>query len=78
MPVVPPSAPLEEVVPLGELNALADAHPAALGTARQRARLLCGLTSPSLSKAKLTRNRLFGAAEEHPFERVVEYVLEVL
>ena len=74
MPVVPPGSTLEEVVPLGELNALADANPAALGTARQRARFLCGLTSPSLSKARLTRNRLFGAAEEHPFERVLEHV----
>ena len=74
MPPCPPAAPLEEVAPLGELNALADEHPAALGTARQRARFLCGLTSPSLSKAKLTRHRLFGAAEEHPFEDVLEHV----
>ncbi len=74
MPPVPPIAPLEEIVPLGELNALADANPAALGTPRQRARFLCGLTSPSLSKARLTRNRLFGAAEDHAFEEVLSLV----
>ncbi len=74
MPPCPPGAPLEDVVPMGELNALADASPAALGTPRQRARFLCGLTSPSMSKARLTRNRLFGAAEEHPFEDVLAFV----
>jgi ATP-dependent DNA helicase RecQ len=74
MPPCPPATPLDEVVPLGELNALADIHPQALGTPRQRARFLCGLSGPSLSKARLTRNRLFGAAEEHPFEEVLSFV----
>ena len=74
MPPVSPSSPLEDAVPTSELNALADAHPEALGTPRQRARFLCGLTSPSLSKVKLTRSRLFGAAEEHPFESVLAFV----
>ena len=74
MPPVSPSSPLEAAVSTAELNALADVHPEALGTPRQRARFLCGLTSPSLSKAKLTKNRLFGAAEEHSFESVLEFV----
>ena len=74
MPSVEPSSSLEATIPTSEMNALADAYPEALGTPRQRARFLCGLTSPSLSKAKLTKNRLFGAAEEHPFERVLEFV----
>jgi len=73
-PPGPPLEPLEDVAPLSEINALADAHPSALGTPRQRARFLCGLTSPSMSRVKLTRNRLFGAAEAHPFEKVLEYV----
>ena len=74
MPPCPPAGSLADFVPLGELNGLADANPTALGTARQRARFLCGLTSPSLSKAKLTRNRLFGVAEEHAFEEVLAFV----
>ena len=74
MPPVPPGAPLSELFSLTELNELADAHPAALGMSRQRAKFLCGLTSPSLSKAKLTRHRLFAVAEEHPFEEVFAWV----
>lgn len=74
MPPVPIPEPMERVAPLGEINALADAYPAALGTPRQRARFLCGLTSPSISKARLTRHRLFGAAEAYPFEEALRYV----
>ena len=74
MPPVPEAGPLEDAVPLGELNALADAHPQALGTPRQRARFLCGLSAPSLTKAKLTKHRLFGATETRAFETVLEYV----
>jgi ATP-dependent DNA helicase RecQ len=74
MPPVPLESSLPDLVSVTELNELADANPAALGMPRQRAKFLCGLSSPSLSKAKLTRHRLFAIAEEHAFEGVLEFV----
>ena len=56
---------------LADADALADDHPGALGDPRQRARFLCGLGSPGLSAAKLTRHRRFGALAEVPFARVL-------
>ena len=53
------------------LDELASEHPAALGTPRQRARFLCGLTSPATTKAKLSRHALFGALAEQRFADVL-------
>jgi hypothetical protein len=53
------------------LDELTEAHPAALGTPRQRARFLCGLSSPATTKAKLTRHALFGALAEQRFADVL-------
>jgi len=39
----------------------------ALADARQRARFLCGISSPAQTRARLTRHPLFGAAEDRPF-----------
>ncbi len=55
-----------------ELRALAAAHPRALGSARQMARLLCGISSPALAAAKLTRHPRFGSAVETPFADVMQ------
>ena len=55
----------------GELRELADAHPEALAEPRQRARFLCGITSPAATRARLSRHRLFGALREDRFERVL-------
>lgn len=74
MPDCSAETPLSEVLSLAEVNALADSHPDALGMPRQRAKFLCGLSSPTLSKAKLTRHRLFAVAEEYPFEDVLDLV----
>ena len=38
---------------------------------RQRARFLCGLSSPATTRAKLTRDRRFGALSGVPFSRVL-------
>ena len=57
--------------PLGELANLRQSHPGALRSPRQAARLLCGLPSPALTKAKLTRHALFGALDTIPFARVL-------
>ena len=57
---------------LGELCATEGPEADALAAPRSRARFLCGVRSPWLSKAKLTRHELFGAFEEVPFQQVLE------
>jgi ATP-dependent DNA helicase RecQ len=47
-------------------------HPGALGTPRQLARFLCGLSSPRLTRAKLTRHSLYGRLEAASFLAVME------
>ncbi|MFL5926603.1 MAG: ATP-dependent DNA helicase RecQ [Gaiellaceae bacterium] len=53
------------------LAALVEAHPEALGSSRQRARFLCGLTSPAATRAKLSRHPLFGALADQRFADVL-------
>ena len=48
-------------------------HRGALGDARQRARFLCGISSPAQTRARLTRHPLFGAAEDRPFADVLRW-----
>ncbi len=66
-------APLEETVDRRAFAALEAAHPEALAVPRQQARFLCGITSPATSKAKLTRDDLFGAAADRRFAEVLEW-----
>lgn len=66
-PAAPPDVDLDRAV-LDELTA---DHPAALGSARQRARFLCGLSSPATTRAKLSRHALFGTLAEHRFADVL-------
>ena len=61
------------VVSRDELEALAVTQSEALGAPRQRARFLCGITSPATSRAKLTRNALFGALADRHFTEVLEW-----
>ena len=56
------SPAIEQTVDERALEALVAAYPEALGAPRQRARFLCGITSPATTKAKLTRDELFGVA----------------
>jgi ATP-dependent DNA helicase RecQ len=65
------AAPLAPELDRAVLAELAAEHPTALGTARQRARFLCGLTSPATTKAKLSRHALFGALAEQRFADVL-------
>ena len=53
------------------LDELTAEHPTALGSPRQRARFLCGLSSPATTKAKLSRHALFGALAEQRFADVL-------
>ena len=65
--------PLGEAVDRPALDALAAAHPGALGAPRQRARFLCGITSPATSRARLTRGPLFGAVADRRFADVLAW-----
>ena len=48
----------------------AEAHPA-LASPRQQARLLCGISSPQASRARLSKHPLFGALAASSFEQVL-------
>jgi ATP-dependent DNA helicase RecQ len=61
-------------VDLPALRALAADHRAALALPRQAARFLCGLSSPALSRARLTRHPLFGALEDRRFGEVLAWL----
>lgn len=70
----PPSAPpVAERADAAALRSLAADHPEVLGEPRQRARFLCGLSSPAVSRARLGRHPLFGALEDHPFADVLAW-----
>lgn len=57
-----------------QVAALQAEHPTALGEARQAARFLCGISSPALTRAKLTRHALFGSQEDRPFGDLLEWL----
>jgi len=73
LPAPAPVPPLPAGLDTEAFAALRTAHLAALGHARQAARFLCGLSSPALSRAKLTRHALFGAWEMYPFADVLAW-----
>jgi ATP-dependent DNA helicase RecQ len=73
LPGVPAPPPIDSVVDAGELAELCAAHPAALADARQQARLLCGLTGPAFTQARLSRQPLFGILEERRFADVLDW-----
>ena len=53
-----------------QIKELFDAKHAALGTARQMARFLCGLSSPASMRARLYRFDEYGMLSDLPFEEV--------
>ena len=69
---VPGSEPAELTVDAEALAVLTEQHPEALATPRQRARFLCGLTSPATTRAKLTRHPLFGSLADRRFADVLD------
>ncbi len=73
LPEGAPLPALEEVVDRSLLQELAAAQPDALGLPRQRARYLCGITSPATSRAKLTRGGLFAALADRHFADVLAW-----
>ena len=52
-------------------------YPSALGNPRQAARFLCGLSSPALTKTKLSQHQLFGALAERHFGEVLDWCSRV-
>jgi ATP-dependent DNA helicase RecQ len=73
LPPAEPPVEIDALVDRGELAALVAMHPDALGAPRQRARFLCGLTSPATTRAKLTRGPLFGSLGARPFADVLRW-----
>jgi ATP-dependent DNA helicase RecQ len=73
LPPLPPQPPLPSGLDLTALEQLRQEHAAAVGSPRQLARFLCGLGSPALTRARLTRHRLFGALEARPFAEVLGF-----
>jgi ATP-dependent DNA helicase RecQ len=74
LPPLPEEEPLSALVDGAALLALAAEHPLALGDARQQARFLCGLSSPALTHAKLTRHPLAGALAGRRFGEVLAWL----
>jgi ATP-dependent DNA helicase RecQ len=52
--------------------ALRAEHPIVLGHPRTMAQLLCGITSPALSKARLSKDALFGSQVRVPFAKIMQ------
>jgi ATP-dependent DNA helicase RecQ len=73
LPPLPVRAPIEASFDVAAFTALVRDHPAALGEPRQRARFLCGLSSPAVSRARLGRDPLFGALEGRHFLEVLRW-----
>ncbi|BDI28457.1 ATP-dependent DNA helicase RecQ [Capsulimonas corticalis] len=75
---VRPMAPIPEIFPeldpeeQDQFDALVQTH-TALAEPRQRARFLCGLASPALTRQKLARHALFGRLEACRFADVLEW-----
>ena len=73
LPEPEPKPPIETSVDADALAALRDRHPDALGTPRQQARFLAGITSPATTRAKLTKDPLFGSLAERRFSDVLAW-----
>lgn len=73
LPTEEPRPPMPAGIDTVHLAALRADYPEALNHPRQVARFLIGLTSPALTRAKLSRDPLFGALEEHRFAEVLAW-----
>ena len=71
LPQPEPRPPIETVVDASALAELRSSNPEPLGTPRQAARFLAGITSPATTRAKLTRHPLFGALADHGFREIL-------
>lgn len=65
----------------GILGQIDELPPEALSTPRQKARFLCGISSPRTSRTRiekkpLTRHRLFGVLQNLPFQQILNHLEE--
>jgi ATP-dependent DNA helicase RecQ len=65
--------PIETIVSAGDLAVVRSLHPDALGTTRQQARFLAGIASPATTRAKLTKDPLFGSLGDRRFSEVLAW-----
>ena len=65
--------PIATIVDPAAFAASRAAHPRALGAPRQATRFLCRLSSPALTREKLSRHPSFGALEGYPFAEVLAF-----
>jgi len=75
--VCPPVKRTARPIPVGLAETLAPVladDRAVLSSPLAIARLLCGISSPKLSRAKLTRHKLFGVLTDLPFGQVMAWV----
>jgi len=73
LPPEEPKPPIELSVDADEFDVLRSDHPEALGAPRQQARFLSGITSPATTRARLTRDRLFGSLADRRFDDVLAW-----
>jgi ATP-dependent DNA helicase RecQ len=73
LPPPPELPPVDRLVERVRFRVLVRDHPSALGEARQRARFLCGLSSPALNRERLSAHALFGVLTEHRFDDVLRW-----
>ena len=75
-PVLVPRSPVEEIdeESLAAVHALRREGHACLKGSRQLARFLCGISSPAVTRARLTRHDAFALLENRPFEDVLTMV----
>jgi ATP-dependent DNA helicase RecQ len=73
LPEAEAKPPIETVVDSQALAALRAGNPDAVGAPRQQARFLSGITSPATTRAKLTRDPLFGSLAERRFADVLAW-----
>jgi ATP-dependent DNA helicase RecQ len=73
LPELPAPPVLAARLDVAAIRALSADQPAALGGPRQVARFLCGMGSPAVSRARLTRHPLFGAVEDRPFADILSW-----
>ncbi len=73
LPPVPDLPSPEDLLDVNAWKALIQSHPDALADPRQQTRFLCGLTSPALARARISRHALFGALETLRFGDVLDW-----
>jgi ATP-dependent DNA helicase RecQ len=73
LPREPQRSPLSTRLDRLRFAELCAEHPDALGEPRQQARFLCGLSSPALTTARLSRHAEFGSLDDLPFADVLAW-----